>query len=1168
MNAIAYLNGSEGITTPQETLSKPVTSLIGVTPTAAEVLKKIGITTIQDLATSSIFNLANQLAEAGKPIVHLPQGNGHIPKIPTDLLDDEVLNKPIERLATEPINVLKAIGQEHAKEIAEALGVTTVRELAKWPPYLAARQLFSAAAGGNGSTVIEEDPEAPSDLVPGTGQYPTERVHYNVIVLDRIIRKGSGQLLRPLEESFSPLDVSQQSETGFKYPAVGALLKYSQSWYTQGLTLGHLLHSVALAPGETTRIAIVDWSRQDQANVTEDIGETETLSAYLGRNRSISEVTHAVATEAQQGFSFSTTSTDTWSGGIGSGAAGQMGKYPIFFTAGWSAGGSRGRSTSTSFATSSGRRELNAEMTQNISDTTQQAANSVRNRRASVVREVSQSESETLSTRAVTNFNHMHALTIQYYEVVQIYKTVIEIAEDPIRCFFLPMKPLDFGNPNVVKRYAPVLASAALTPEVYGALLGYKAKPSGVIVRIISRDDRSTSSNSTIPVDNQKWLEDARRDSGLPLADSSPELWQLPAGTRITGWKIKVVASTLIEPLTAITLIRQNSADQVGHPVGREGQFGAGWFFKNREYSGNTGTTSLADFKAIQAKIGVGYDEDPNSRTSYGTVELQLEYFGRAFVYRQHFALPNDGSVYTLFTCEPQTEEINTSLVPQHLQEHALYYSQAIWRSLSGPELVAHLEGYSFQGEPVTDVIDANPIATVGNYLIFRFYREDDRWKQFLQKHKLTPELRKKSRREDIVPLPSGGVFAEAVLGRFNSAEKLDITRFWNWQDSPIPITAPEIAPLQAGSRAQQIDVEPGQLGQPIINLVNAPAMPDPTGMTAAINAISNGAMFRDMSHAAETVAAASGALAAGFAAGGQSQEMAARQAEAAAALAAKGIGGLGGSGTGGKGPTSPGTISNAGARINHGADMDKRGVGQKKGAGGEGSQQDNNAGAGEQNVGEATDKGGTNASYEDQAFQSDIGTDGGNSSNSAVLKLLQELVKSATPSGGTADTPISISYDSTANKDSVSDYTVGVLKDILRAAKLSSAIISSTTRTPSEQARVMYNNIEAHSVDQQKGLYANAGDQVIDVYVKGKADGKSKDEIISSMEAKIIELGPTTVSKHCADTSELNVIDVRPSSIANHTAFEKAVEEDTRVSKFLKPPSDPAYHLEVPQTL
>jgi hypothetical protein len=35
------------------------------------------------------------------------------------------------------------------------------------------------------------------------------------------------------------------------------------------------------------------------------------------------------------------------------------------------------------------------------------------------------------------------------------------------------------------------------------------------------------------------------------------------------------------------------------------------------------------------------------------------------------------------------------------------------------------------------------------------------------------------------VTLPAHGTLGEAVLGCCNSAEKIDLTRFWNWQDSP-----------------------------------------------------------------------------------------------------------------------------------------------------------------------------------------------------------------------------------------------------------------------------------------------------------------------------------------------------------------------------------------------
>ena len=111
-----------------------------------------------------------------------------------------------------------------------------------------------------------------------------------------------------------------------------------------------------------------------------------------------------------------------------------------------------------------------------------------------------------------------------------------------------------------------------------------------------------------------------------------------------------------------------------------------------------------------------------------------------------------------------------------------------------------------------------------------------------------------------------------------------------------------------------------------------------------------------------------------------------------------------------------------------------------------------------------------------------------------------------------------------------------------------------------------MFENIQTHGVAHQKALYAAAGDQVIDVFVAQQALGKSPTEIKAAMEQKILEIGPSKVSRHLADPKVLNVIDVAPSSIANKVAFRQAVKDETRVSKFLAPPQDPAYHLEIPQ--
>lgn len=158
------------------------------------------------------------------------------------------------------------------------------------------------------------------------------------------------------------------------------------------------------------------------------------------------------------------------------------------------------------------------------------------------------------------------------------------------------------------------------------------------------------------------------------------------------------------------------------------------------------------------------------------------------------------------------------------------------------------------------------------------------------------------------------------------------------------------------------------------------------------------------------------------------------------------------------------------------------------------------------------------------------------------------------------------ISFADTARPDAVSEYSRGVLRDILRAAGLSSARISSTSRTPRDQARVMFNNLEQHGVAAQRRLYKTPGNRIIDAYVAARKLGRSDDETKLAMETAIKTIGPATVSRHCADARKLNVFDVGPKSISDVVAFERAVKAERRVAKFLTPPGDPGYHLEIPQ--
>jgi len=95
------------------------------------------------------------------------------------------------------------------------------------------------------------------------------------------------------------------------------------------------------------------------------------------------------------------------------------------------------------------------------------------------------------------------------------------------------------------------------------------------------------------------------------------------------------------------------------------------------------------------------------------------------------------------------------------------------------------------------------------------------------------------------VVLPTRGVLGEAVLGQCASAEKIDLTRFWNWQDSPIPQAA-DIAGglLNKGSSLIAATAPSTLVGMPSqITNINAP----PADANAALQQLIAGQNTKDL---------------------------------------------------------------------------------------------------------------------------------------------------------------------------------------------------------------------------------------------------------------------------------------------------------------------------------
>jgi RHS repeat-associated protein len=154
----------------------------------------------------------------------------------------------------------------------------------------------------------------------------------------------------------------------------------------------------------------------------------------------------------------------------------------------------------------------------------------------------------------------------------------------------------------------------------------------------------------------------------------------------------------------------------------------------------------------------------------------------------------------------------------------------------------------------------------------------------------------------------------------------------------------------------------------------------------------------------------------------------------------------------------------------------------------------------------------------------------------------------------------VSIKFSSSANKETVSDYTLSVLVDIMNESGESSIQINSTARSVEDQCRVMAEMVESRGMEAQKKMYGAVGDKVLDKYPDRKA-----------MVATARAFGPGRVSKHCVDSSQMNVVDVSPvnGGIKSGKTFSSNAQANPSVSRVLSPwtPTyDPAIHIEIPQ--
>ncbi|HEY7211066.1 MAG TPA: hypothetical protein VH477_12390 [Bryobacteraceae bacterium] len=622
-------------------------------------------------------------------------------------------------------------------------------------------------------------------------------------------------------------------------------IEYQTEWFPVGHSLGQILYSLPLAPGEKVKMAVVDWRRHDEAERKEATTEKEQLTDDQLRDRSLTEAVHMVVNESQHGSSFMAGMANS------AGASIPLGVVDLGVGSAFSLGGST--------ASTSGTRDVTANTSQNISDAFHQSASALRDIHSTVVVQGDQAEQATAQTRIVANYNHSHALTMLYYEVLRHYRVVTRPASR--RPALLITQPLfDFSEPDFILDNRAALEAALLDPSLKDCF-SVVAKRQCLEYNIERAKQRALEAPD--PADDYELGEVMFRvQSGAHGAVSNTYVYVLPkdGGAFIrcdwtdTSLTVKFPYSSTEELNSWTTPLIQANAEfiasfkpqqrirwvnvkaiQVGQTLG-----GAvtnpptdKWEIKNLRFTTTNGANTWVMYDGTPSPNQLGW----NDKT-----EVQVK--------------PYKAPIKDVDDLLTDDERCCIHRLERHLSTNQIHYSRVIWAAEEDAARYRRLANYKIGDAWLWDVVENRVLDIFNDSLAFPIVYGQETIVSRELSAELDADAVGTTFIEQLLTLPTRGVFAEAKLGHCNASEVIDTTRFWDWQTSPIPDDAPDIQPVDTGSRYQPpTGTTPTPFPQAIINMAQPQALPDPTGLSGAFQLMAALGPFKDLSGLKETSA-------------------------------------------------------------------------------------------------------------------------------------------------------------------------------------------------------------------------------------------------------------------------------------------------------------------------
>lgn len=281
---------------------------------------------------------------------------------------------------------------------------------------------------------------------------PNGKVKRDLVDLDNPVKWQDGTDVR------TDLTISQAVTV-----ATGVILHYRSEFRADGYSLGDLLYSLPLAPGQKKQVVIIDASHSLVGTENQSISQSDSLANSLINERSIVDQIAGNIGESLQGQSNSSTSGIS----AGLGAAGSAGFL------GASLGVSGGYSNANSSASQDSKRGVSQYFSEFLRQSITQNASDYRHLSASAVTTVQEGQTYNAETDVVANHNHCHSLTMMYFEVLRHFAVYQELV-DAEECVFVPLLMTKFTTENVgkwadilVTRLLPMPANTWLKPATY-----------------------------------------------------------------------------------------------------------------------------------------------------------------------------------------------------------------------------------------------------------------------------------------------------------------------------------------------------------------------------------------------------------------------------------------------------------------------------------------------------------------------------------------------------------------------------------------------------------------------------------------------------------------------------------------------------------------------------